>query len=180
MKKIRQNKFNNGFTLVETLVAITVLMIAIAGPLTVASKAYHAAQDARNLTIAVNLAQDAVEYINVLKENYGFSGYIDATCNAWSICGVSAMQDSSPLDSDVTGNVKVCSEMNDCDITYNPTDGYTHKTGGEEYKETPFKRVIRYEVVSDGIRRIAVDVSWQTGSVPNSYSLTYIMSDKKR
>jgi prepilin-type N-terminal cleavage/methylation domain-containing protein len=66
------DKYKNkirGFTLIETLVAITVLMIAIAGPLTVANKAYHTALGTRDQVIATNLAQETMEYINYWKNN---------------------------------------------------------------------------------------------------------------
>ena len=59
----------NGFTIVETLVAIAILMIAIAGPLTAANKAYTAAINARNQAVAYNLAQEALEYISNQKDN---------------------------------------------------------------------------------------------------------------
>jgi type II secretory pathway pseudopilin PulG len=62
-------RFQKGFTIVETLVAITILMIAIAGPLTVANKAYTAALDARNVAIANNLAQEGLEELNNFKDN---------------------------------------------------------------------------------------------------------------
>ncbi len=58
---------NAGFTIVETLVAITILMIAIAGPLTVAEKGLSASIYARDQLIGSYLAQDGMEYIkNVL------------------------------------------------------------------------------------------------------------------
>ena len=41
-----------GFTLIETLVAIAILMVAIAGPLDIAEKGLIAAVNSRNQTIA--------------------------------------------------------------------------------------------------------------------------------
>jgi prepilin-type N-terminal cleavage/methylation domain-containing protein len=67
VKNIYKNK--KGFTLIETLVAISILMIAIAGPLTVASKGYTSAIDAKNQSIAINLAQEGMEYLNYVKDN---------------------------------------------------------------------------------------------------------------
>ena len=72
MKKsfIKRNTKNAGFTLVETLVAIAILMIAIAGPLTVAEKGLSAAIYARDQMMASYLAQDGMEYVkNVVDTN---------------------------------------------------------------------------------------------------------------
>jgi type II secretory pathway pseudopilin PulG len=61
---------DSGFTIVETLVAITILMIAIAGPLTIAEKALSAAIYARDHLMASYLAQDAMESIkNIVDTN---------------------------------------------------------------------------------------------------------------
>ena len=57
-----------GFTLVETLVAISILMIAITGPLTIASKALTTALTSRDQVIATFLAQDVHEYIHSIKD----------------------------------------------------------------------------------------------------------------
>ena len=60
----------SGFTLVETLVAVAILMIAIAGPLTVAEKGLSASIYARDQLMASYLAQDAMEYIrNIVDTN---------------------------------------------------------------------------------------------------------------
>ena len=72
MKKsfIKRNTKNTGFTLVETLVAIAILMIAIAGPLTVAEKGLSAAIYARDKLIGSYLAQDGMEAIkNIVDTN---------------------------------------------------------------------------------------------------------------
>lgn len=65
-RKVSLNK--QGFTLVETLVAISILMIAITGPLTIASKALNTALTSRDQVIATFLAQDAHEYIHNIKD----------------------------------------------------------------------------------------------------------------
>jgi Tfp pilus assembly protein PilV len=63
MPNINKNKNQKGFTIVETLVAVTILMISIAGPLTVANKGLLAAINAKDQMIASYLAQDAMEYV---------------------------------------------------------------------------------------------------------------------
>lgn len=57
-----------GFTLVETLVAVFILMTSIAAPLTVASRALMTALVAKDQITAFYLAQDAVEYIRFARD----------------------------------------------------------------------------------------------------------------
>ena len=60
---------NKGFTIIETLIAITILMIAISGPLVVASKGSAGAITARDQMIASYLAQESMETIKNLRDN---------------------------------------------------------------------------------------------------------------
>ena len=61
---------NKGFTLIETIVAITILMISIVGPLALASKGIVYAEYVRDEITAFNLAQEAMESIrNIRDEN---------------------------------------------------------------------------------------------------------------
>lgn len=70
MKKLfNKNKINKGFTLIETLVAITILMISIVGPLTIAQKSFMAAITARDQVIASFLAQDMMEQLKNSRDN---------------------------------------------------------------------------------------------------------------
>jgi prepilin-type N-terminal cleavage/methylation domain-containing protein len=57
-----------GFTLMETLVAVLLLSIAVAGPLTIASKGIQATTLAKDQDTAFYLAQDAVEYIRFVRD----------------------------------------------------------------------------------------------------------------
>lgn len=64
-----QNKWSRGFTLIETLVAVLMLTLALAGPLTIASKGLLASLVAKDQFIAFYLAQDAVEYVRYLRDS---------------------------------------------------------------------------------------------------------------
>jgi len=78
-------KNSAGFTLIETLVAIAILMIAIAGPLTVANQALTSALGSRNAMIATYLAQDGMESLKNIKDNKSLSLI---TCNTGPTCSI--------------------------------------------------------------------------------------------
>jgi type II secretory pathway pseudopilin PulG len=56
-------RFKKGFTIIETLVAITILMISIVGPLTIAQKSLNASIYAKDQVIASFIAQEQMELI---------------------------------------------------------------------------------------------------------------------
>lgn len=75
-----------GFTLVETLVAVLLLSIAIAGPLTIASKGLTATLVAKDQFTGFFLAQDAVEYVRFLRDSAclaAASGPSGCPSNVW-------------------------------------------------------------------------------------------------
>ena len=61
--QITNHKSQNGFTLIETLVAITVLLLSITAPLQIASQALFSAFYVRDEITAYYLAEEAIEYI---------------------------------------------------------------------------------------------------------------------
>jgi prepilin-type N-terminal cleavage/methylation domain-containing protein len=74
MKDFKLTKKDNlngerGFTLVETLVAIFILLISITGPLTVAQNGLRAAMVSRDQTTAFYLAQDAMETVKNIRDD---------------------------------------------------------------------------------------------------------------
>ena len=60
---------HKGFTLVETLVAIAILLIAVAGPLLAASRASVLASVSRDEMTASYLAQEGVEYVRAMRDD---------------------------------------------------------------------------------------------------------------
>lgn len=60
-KTFNAGNIHQGFTLIETFVAITVLMIAVMGPMTLLSKALQDSAYIRDEIVATFLAQEGVE-----------------------------------------------------------------------------------------------------------------------
>jgi len=73
-----------GFTLVETLAAILLLSIALAGPMVIAQKGLQASLIAKDQDTAFNLAQDAVEYIRFARDSHCLTANNPAGCPAAS------------------------------------------------------------------------------------------------
>lgn len=69
MKK-KKNQKNKGFTLIETFVAITILLISILGPLSAVAKFYADNTYARHQIAAAFLAQDGLESSINIWENH--------------------------------------------------------------------------------------------------------------
>lgn len=60
---------NKGFTILETLVAITIILIAITGPLDIIAHSLKASYYSRDEVTAFYLAQEAIEYARNLRDN---------------------------------------------------------------------------------------------------------------
>lgn len=73
-----------GFTLVETLVAITVVVTAMVGPLYAVQQSLNASRTAREQLIASSLAQEGVEYVRGIRDsNYLYVLRTRSTTHSW-------------------------------------------------------------------------------------------------
>lgn len=79
MNKFFKNKTQGGFTILETLVAISILMLSITGPLVIISQALKASFYSRDQITAFYLAQEAVEYIRNLRDETSLNSALDYT-----------------------------------------------------------------------------------------------------
>jgi hypothetical protein len=62
-----------GLTMVETLVAISILTIAVIGPLGIIAQALRTSYYTRDQMTAYYLAQEAIEYVRNLRDNQGIN-----------------------------------------------------------------------------------------------------------
>lgn len=170
---MKRNINNIGFSLVETLVAITVLVTVVSAVLSIASRSLRLTGIAREQLIAFYLAQEPIEYIRFVRD----SNRIQGTPFTWSaLLGSGALGECVNADCTINGiatgfppqadTIKTCSGP--CDpIKFSPSKGlYSYDTGGDwaasKYTRTTY---IKYpaDALDDEIA-IRVTVSWQTGS----------------
>jgi type II secretory pathway pseudopilin PulG len=98
-------RLRGGFTLIETLIAVLLLVTAIAGPLTLAAKALSGALIARDEMVAFYLAQDAIEYVRYVRD----SNKLATPPNSW-LTGLSDCTGAAGCAVDPTsGAVTACS-----------------------------------------------------------------------
>lgn len=161
---------NRGFTLVETLVAITILMIAVAVPFYSIQQAISVSNAARDELIASSLAQEGAEYIYFVRDNNYFQGNSWLTgmddCTGSSGCTVDPTQPDPlvPCPSGA-GPTAGCAPLK-----LSSTNLYTQSGS---FPTTKFTRQVKLtSVVADRQERVTVTVTWKSNH--QSYTITIV------
>jgi hypothetical protein len=159
---------------VETLVAITILMVVIVGPLYAVHKALIASYAARDKLIAAALAQEGVEYVlsirddNYLSRSGSWLAGLDGTSNGNN----SANCFSNACIVDQSQNlVQACGSNGCAPLRLSPANIYT-QTVNAAYPVTKFTRQVGVANVSEDQITVTVTVSWSTLGVPYTTSVT--------
>jgi prepilin-type N-terminal cleavage/methylation domain-containing protein len=179
--KTLKYKVKKGFTLIETLVAITVLMLAVTGPLVISQKGLSAAGYAKDQMIAYFLAQDAMEYVrNVRDDNLvkqSIEDWLSVVSGPLQSCNIANCKiDTRPTDV----SVSACS-ADACLLTKNDIGNNVVQYGHGAGNYTPFSRTVKLERpdgsttpslgIADKEVRVTVTVSWPTFSGQKSITL---------
>lgn len=91
-----QKTQSSGFTLIETMVAISILTLSIAGPLYTASRAIVAAETARDQLTASYLAQEGIEYVRMMRDDVFLATYQEGGPNVSSTAWTNFITGGSP------------------------------------------------------------------------------------
>lgn len=155
-------KLNKGFTLIEALVAITILTIAIAGPITIASRGLISAMFARDQITAFYLAQEAVEFIRNKRDENNIKG------NDW-LSGLGTCSNSTSCVIDVQNN-----NINNCPSDVCPVLKYDKNTGFYNYStgvDSIFTRKVKIENIDIKENSIIVTLSWSSKVGQKTFSI---------
>lgn len=172
MKKVETTY--KGFSLIETLIAVSVLMMAVAGPLSIASRGLVSAQFARDQIIAFHLAREATELIrnkrdeNILSGQDWFDGMVSSpVCLSPNVCRV------SPTAEDVT--FTICSGGACEPLSVHTVTGIYDYDSGVNWRESRFTRSISFETVPNHFDNeivANVTIKWDTGSLSKEFTIS--------
>jgi Tfp pilus assembly protein PilV len=163
-----------GFTIIETLVAISVLMIAVAGPLVVASKGLFGADLARDQMVAAYLAEESMEAVKNIRDNNIYNG--SDWLSGLSTCTQTTPCDASSLDG-ASSNPTVSSCASGGCTVYKESTGLGHISTGAT--ATIYTRKFYVHNASSVAScssgdecGVTVEVYWNEGAIPYSIVLT--------
>lgn len=159
---------NRGFTLVEMLVAVSILLISITGPLIVASQILSYSYFARDQIAAFYLAQDALEFIHNRRDENGLVALSGETVN-W-LNGLSSCKAPAKCRIDsLAGTVAACDgadASNPCDyLKFDANSGVYSYGAGDNSKF--IREVTLAEGVADTEAVAAVTIKWSAGIFRN-------------
>ncbi|GEM_PF-445615 len=73
-----------GFTLIETIVAVALLLAVVLGPIALITDALSSAAFSRNNLIANNLAQEGIEFVREIRDNNILCATLDGGVTQWN------------------------------------------------------------------------------------------------
>lgn len=156
-----------GFTLIETLTAIFLLLITVTGPLTAAQGGLRASFFARDQVVAFYLAQDAIETIKNNRDNLALANSKISSPPTWlsnlGSCQPSTNGVAKKCTIDTSGSnisFATCPTVGSClSLKINSSGEYTYGTGDEtKYTRTVYVTQIK----SNAEAQIIVEVTWDS------------------
>jgi prepilin-type N-terminal cleavage/methylation domain-containing protein len=172
---------SRGFTLIETLVAIFILLAAITGPMAFGQAGLRAAFLARDQVVAFSLAQDAIETVKNMRDNNALQkaqkgsfpgssgGSLTKSQSSW-LSGLAGCTTNEGCNIDTSGDfpgIRVITCGNNpkaCSVLY--FDSVTRRfvtTPGTNREPSKFTRNIRItEIEKDREAEVVVTVGWNT------------------
>lgn len=174
-----------GFSLVETFVAMTILLVAIVGPMTIAQRGLQSAFFAGERMTAIFLAQEAVEEMRNWRDSYMLDGedWVADARDSLPNCFIDTNPDGCDYDfraPDMDAYFLDCGDSVDAcrlyfeDMTSQSSSWMYHhdSTAGEL---SPYTRTIQIEEVNPGIESVVrVEVSWYSSLFQEQKSVVLI------
>ena len=166
-------KLQAGFTLIETLVAISLLSVAIVAPMALTSQSLAAAYYARDQITAYHLAQEAIEAMRAIRDSQILQIALSPSGSTIDIFDSAIIPISSPgLDNpfridarqlDPAQAIARCALDSGGVCAPLQTDGTLYGYD-PSWATTHFTRTVRASFVGTDEVRVTVTITWQTGA----------------
>jgi len=151
-----------GFTLIETMVAISLLVVSVAAPMSLAVRSLSSAFYARDQVTAFHLAQEAIESIRIVRDGNALRAVQGASVDL--LAGIPSTQ-GFPFTVDTRNNAMSLCDPAGCEPLYNNGEFYGHESGSG-WEVTRFTRTVTAnEVDENGDEiKVSVEVRWKSGT----------------
>ena len=171
----KKNTSQKGFTLIEVLVAVFILITAVVVPLTISSKGIFYSNVVRDQSVASYLAQEGMEAVRLLRDdtflqNNDATAAWDQFSNRFSDCTNESTCVMYLGDGGIT-KIFLCGDG--CELYVN-NDRYTQEQDGIK---SAFTRTVKTALLTNPNRmQVDVTVSWKTNTLDRSITVTnYLM-----
>jgi prepilin-type N-terminal cleavage/methylation domain-containing protein len=150
------------FTLIETLVALTIIVFAVSAPMTLASQSLSSAFYARDQITASHLAQEAIEVIRARRDANAIAiaqGDVRDVMLGIPVSGSDFIVNA--IDGSMDSAVCIGGA---CPVLQNNGSLYGYGPG-TDWRDTRFTRTVRIETVDSNAQeyRVVVVMKWQSG-----------------
>ena len=185
-----QTKSFRGFTLVETLVALSIFSLSIVALVTVSSGGLNNTLYAKNRLTATYLAQEGVELVRAMRDSDNLasstgSGWGTFTASSITACttnysGVNAGCNISPLAYGGNLTAYACNSTansDNCTLYIDPITGYYGDPSVNVGHPSIFRREIHVDAIGSADVHVTVTVYWQQGSGTQSVTVSDYLSN---
>jgi type II secretory pathway pseudopilin PulG len=154
----------SAFTLLETLVAVAVLLMSLLGPFSIAQQSLKSAYYARDQVTAYYLAQEGIEFVRAVRDQNYLAG------SAW-LTGIDAVCTDVPCQVDFPNFTYAACPNGACSpIRISANGGLFNHESGESSKFTRY--VTLTPVAGNPDTMIAsVTISWRSAGVSRVFTL---------
>ncbi len=167
-KQRQDNK--RGFTIIETLVAVFILLITTTGPLTFTQSGLRSSFLARDQITAFYLAQDSIEYLKNLRDQNQIAAN-DTWLDQFGACAPV----SEGADGTVSCNIdSILDQTAECIISptnpngtcpalyYEVNKGNFSMTNGTDFEVSKYTRTMYVTLINAKELQVIVEVSWDS------------------
>lgn len=175
----------SGFSLVETLVAITILLIIIVGPMTITSQSARSTSFSSEQVVAFFLAQEGLELMQKERDEFFNLHFRNETANPtpWSDFKNSSiyatcLNGCGPYLEAGPGELVRAIACTDgpCRLYFNDSNSNTRSrytpVTQPSYEDTPYRREVRLQQVTAEQIRVLSTVYWRTGNLSDEQQVT--------
>lgn len=172
MKKIPHD--NRGMTLIETLVAITILTVAIISPMSLTMQSLSASYYARDQISAFNLGQEAIESVRAVRDGNILAIAFGTTVTCASdglpmhlLCGIPI---ATAFTIDTRNNAMVACPVGGCVPLQTDGNLYGYNAG---WNSTRYTRTVTADFIpgtQDEIQ-VTVTVTWGSGTQLRTFTI---------